>query len=72
MSDLDPNLRRTHRSESSGGGMWAGILLAAFVVVVGLILLLPKGTDTTATAPGSPPATTGSGTSGSGTNTPSR
>lgn len=59
--------------DRSRGGMWAGILLAAFVIVVGLILLLPKGTDTTATAPspGSPPATTGSGTSGSG-NTPSR
>jgi hypothetical protein len=55
----DPNMNRSYRRDSSAG-MWAGILLAAFVIVIGLILLMPKGADTVATSPGA--GTTGSGT----------
>jgi hypothetical protein len=58
MSDpSNDNPNRWYRGESNAG-MWAGILIAAFVIVVGLILLLPKGADTVATSPGG--GTTGS------------
>lgn len=80
----NPDLNRWYRRDSNAG-MWAGILLAAFVIVIGLIFLMPKSADNVATTPGA--STTGSapqgapnspggtrttpGTSGSGT-TPSR
>ena len=62
MSDpSNENPNRWYRSDSNAG-MWAGILLAAFVIVVGLILLMPKGADNVATSPGT--STTGSAPQG--------
>lgn len=69
MSDpsLDPKMNRPYRDDSNAG-MWAGILLAAFVIVMGLIFLLPKGPETTATAPGK--STTGAASQSAPPNNP--
>lgn len=62
MSDpSNDNPNRRYRSDSNAG-MWAGILLAAFVIVIGLIFLMPKSADNVATSPGA--STTGSAPQG--------
>ncbi len=65
----NPDTNHSFRRDSSTG-MWAGILLAAFVIVIGLIMLMPKGADTTATAPGA--STTGSASQGTSPGSPAR
>jgi hypothetical protein len=64
----NPDLNRSYRN-GSNTGLWAGILLAAFVIVIGLIFLLPKG-DTVATSPGT--STTGSASQGASPSNPAR